>query len=158
MIWDSLAICEYIAELAPEAGLWPEDHAARAVARSVSAEMHTAHKPAISKLRPMNVRRRTTPSDTPAEVKQIFDRHAQVWRECRSGYGKDGPYLFGRFSIADAMCAPTVNRFVSYNVQLGPVEAAYRDAMRAHPLVAEYVALAEAETWVFPPAEVPFAA
>ena len=86
----------------------------------------------------------------------IFDRHTKIWRECRAKYAASGPYLFGQFSIADAMSTSLVNRFVTYNVQLDTIAAAYRDAVRDHPRVKEYVALAEVEPWVYEPSERPF--
>ena len=116
---DSAAICEYVAELAPEVGLWPDDRSTRAMARSVVADIHSfsgAHWSAVEfvsvgAFMPTNIRRRTGPLDIPANIQKIFDRSTGIWRECRTKYGTEGPYLFGQFSIADAMSAPLVNRF-----------------------------------------------
>ena len=105
-LWESLAICEYVAELAPEAGLWPEDPNTRALARAVASEMYSGYKSVVSRTMPTNVRRRTGPLDVPEELQKIIDRNTQIWRKCRAEYASDGPYLFGRFSIADAFsCA-----------------------------------------------------
>jgi glutathione S-transferase len=164
-IWDSAAICEYIAELAPGAGLWPDDRSARAMARSVVADITSfsgAHWSAVEfvsvgAFMPTNVRQRTGPIAVPENIQKIFDRSTKIWCDCRASYRADGPFLFGRFSIADAMSAPLVNRFVTYNVPLDPVAADYRDTMRAHPSVLEYVSLAEAEPWRHEPSERPFA-
>ena len=163
-IWDSVAICEYVAELAPEAGLWPDDRSMRAMARSVVADIHSAsgaHRAGepyidIGAVMPTNIRRRTGPIDVPADIQQIFDRNTNLWRVCRTKYSSDGPYLFGRFSIADAMSAPLVNRFVTYSVPLDILEAEYRDTMRDHPNIKEYIALAEDEPWLHEYSERPF--
>lgn len=163
-IWDSAAICEYVAELAPEAGLWPDDRSTRAVARSVVADMHSfsgAHWAAvpfvsIGAVMPTNVRQRTEKITVPADIQRIYDRNTKIWRDCRSKHAADGPYLFGRFSVADAMSAPLVNRFVTYNVPLEEIEADYCDTIRDHPLMKEYIALAEQEPWVHAPSEHPF--
>jgi glutathione S-transferase len=156
-LWESLAICEYVAELAPNAGLWPDDRERRALARAVASEMYSGYKSVLSRVMPTNVRRRTGPLDVPEELQKIIDHNTQIWRDCRAKYAGDGPYLFGGFSIADAFHAPLVNRFVSYNVPLGPVESEYRDAVRSHPKVMEFVALAEAEPWDYEPSDRPFA-
>jgi glutathione S-transferase len=153
VVWDSLAICEYVAEIAPVTGLYPSDRAARARARSIMAEMHSG----FSALRghwPMNIRRpvRSRPA-TPA-VEADAARIAAIWRETRERFGAGGPYLFGAFTAADAYYAPVASRFRTYAVPLGPVESAYVDAVFAHPAMAEWVARARAETWVVPSDEV----
>ncbi len=163
-IWDSVAICEYVAELVPEAGLWPEDKATRAMARSLVADIHSysgAHWAAvpfvaIGEVMPTNVRARTGPINIPEDIQKILDRNTNMWRDCRIKFAEHGPYLFGQFSIADAMSAPLVNRLVTYSVLLGDIEADYRDTMRNHPNMVEYIALAEAETWQHKPSEHPF--
>jgi len=127
-VWDSLSICEYAAELRPEAGLWPDDLPARAVARSVASEMHTSFA-ALRENMPMNIRSRFPNEGRKPGVKEDIDRVAALWRQCRSRYGADGPFLFGRFTIADAMFAPVVTRFRTYEVALGEVEQAYADAI-----------------------------
>ena len=160
--WDSLAICEYVAEIAPVAGLWPTARSIRAVARSVVADIHsfsgrhTAGVQSASSFMPTNIRQRGGPIVVPEDIQMIFDRHTKIWRECRAKHASDGPYLFVQFSIADAMSASLVNRFVTYNVQLDAIAAAYRDTVRDHPRVKEYVALAEVEPWVYEPSERPF--
>ena len=164
LLWDSMAICEYVAELAPEAGLWPDDRSRRAIARSFVADIHSfsgghrAEVPSIDvgSVMPTNIRERTETIEVPADIQCVFDRNTNVWRECRTKYAADGPYLFGRFSVADAMSAPFVNRFVTYNVPLGDVEAEYRDTIRNHPNIKEYIALAEAEPWSHAYSDRPF--
>jgi len=146
-IWDSLAIIEYLAELAPEAGLWPQDRAARAIARSVSAEMHSGFQPLRQSLG-MNVARTFPGFAVPEAAQADIDRLQAIWAECRKNYGAGGPFLFGAFSAADCMYAPVVTRFVTYDVKLTPESQAYVDAMLAQPFVAEWIAAGKAEPWV----------
>ncbi|QKE64388.1 glutathione S-transferase family protein [Aquipseudomonas campi] len=121
VIWDSLAIAEYLAERFPEAHLWPRGSAARAFARSVCAEMHSGFVPLRSHL-PMNLRRNQPLAELPAEAAADIARVCALWQECRQRFGQDGPYLFGHASIADAFFAPVAARLRSYQVAL-PAEA-----------------------------------
>lgn len=152
-IWDSLAICEHAAELAPEAKLWPGDAAARAVARSISAEMHAGFA-ALRAALPMNIRadRPGVAVDGPAQAD--IERIGEIWRDCRARFGAAGPFLFGAPTIADAMFAPVVARFATYHVPLGPVEQAYAGAVRALPEVAEWAKAAAEEPWVIESEEI----
>ncbi|XXF78955.1 glutathione S-transferase family protein [Myxococcaceae bacterium GXIMD 01537] len=133
LIWDSLAICEYLAETFPAAKLWPQDKAARAVARSVTAEMHSGFSALRSNMA-MDIRGRKPGKghDAPG-VKEDIQRIQQLWNECRARYGQGGSFLFGHFTIADAFYAPVVTRFVTYDVKVDAVGAAYRDAILALP-------------------------
>lgn len=131
VVWESLAICEHLAERFPEAQLWPADRAARAMARSVSAEMHAGFA-ALRKECPMNLTLRTTKALS-AEASANVARVRAIWRECRARFGAGGPWLFGRFSIADCMFAPVATRFRSYGVEVDGVEKAWCDSMLAHP-------------------------
>lgn len=148
-IWDSLAICEYIAELVTDAPdrLWPADRAARAVARSVSAEMHSGFSDLRSQL-PMDCRaRRSRPVSI--TVQQDIDRIFELWNSCRQQYGgrqHGGDLLFGKFSIADAMFAPVTTRLISYGVPLPPDAQAYVDAVWALPAMQEWLDAAAAES------------
>jgi glutathione S-transferase len=144
-VWVSLAICEYVAELAPHAQLWPDDPSARAHARAVSAEM-VGGFPNLRTQHPMNVRARYSDFAKSPEVKAEIERICGLWRECRERFGSGGAFLFGAFTIADAMYAPVVSRFFTYGVKPGPVEAAYMEAVWSHPAVKEWVELARAET------------
>ncbi len=128
-IWDSLAICEYLAERHP--GLWPRDPAARAIARSVSAEMHSGFLALRSNFQ-CNIRRRAPRTPTP-EIQADIDRIAQLWTDCRGRFGQGGPFLFGEFSIADAMYAPVCFRFQTYGVQLSGAAGVYLATMLATP-------------------------
>ncbi|TWI63121.1 glutathione S-transferase [Pseudoduganella lurida] len=143
-IWDSLAICEYLAEQFPDEHLWPQDVAARAMARSVCAEMHSSFASLRSTMS-MNIRaslpgRGRTP-DTQADIGRI----SEIWEECLSRFGHN-EFLFGDFTIADAFFAPVVMRFKTYGVALPPALSAYCDRMCSHPAVARWVAEALAET------------
>jgi len=117
VIWDSLAIAETVAERWPNSGLWPDDPAARAHARSVSAEMHSGFS-ALREAMPMNCRamgRKVTLADA---VAADIDRVFSIWSDCHSRFAKEGDWLFGRFSVADAMFAPVVLRFRTYGINL----------------------------------------
>jgi len=131
-IWDSLAICEYVAELACAVPLWPENRGARAVARAVSAEMHSGF-PGLRQNLPMDFSRHHALPELPSEAAADILRVQTIWRDCRLQFGQGGPFLFGPWSIADAMFAPVVSRFDSYDVPLDAVCAAYVAACLALP-------------------------
>ncbi|WP_029011086.1 glutathione S-transferase family protein [Azospirillum halopraeferens] len=145
-VWDSLAIIEYLAETFPSARLWPEDANARAVARAVSAEMHSGFQ-ALRKALPMDLKARHPGRTFDAEVEADIARIRSLWEDCRRRFGADGPFLFGRFSAADAMYAPVVTRFDTYAVTLDPVSRAYADAILTLPEMREWTAAAMAEPW-----------
>jgi glutathione S-transferase len=151
-VWDSLAICEYLAERFPKAKGWPEDPKARAVARCVCAEMHSGFAAVRTEL-PMNLRgRRTgvTPSDTArAEIDRIFE----IWSDCRRQFGADGKFLFGRFGIADAMYAPVVTRFATYGIELTGEVRAYSEAILALASLKEWTQAAREEDRVITASE-----
>lgn len=146
-VWESLAICEYLAEAFPGAGLWPEDRAARAAARAVATEMHGGFL-ALRRHLPMNIGRAPSVREIPGEVQADIDRVTAIWRDCRARYGRDGDFLFGPFTIADAMYAPVVSRFRSYCVGLGAVEDAYCATIMGSPPMQEWIAAATAEPWM----------
>ncbi len=147
VVWDSLAIGEYLAEKAPAAGLWPADPAARAFGRSITAEMHSGFG-ALRNHLPMNIRRAPAPRPEDAAVAADVARISAIWREARGRFGTEGAFLLGRFSLADAAYAPVASRFVTYRVPLGDTEQAYVDAIFSHPAMREWVEAARAETWV----------
>ncbi|MEK9967561.1 MAG: glutathione S-transferase family protein [Ferrovibrio sp.] len=147
-IWDSLAICEYIADTWPEADLLPEEARARAVVRSVMSEMHSGFA-ALRNEMPMDIHRKSpqakqgvTPSE---ETRRDIARVQQIWQDCRGRFGKTGDFLFGHFTLADAMYAPVATRFRTYDVPLDPVSAAYVDAIYALPAMQEWSAAAAKE-------------
>ena len=146
-VWDSLAICEYLAERHAEKSLWPANAAARAHARAVSAEMHAGFAALRSNMG-MNVRRSFPGVGMTPEVAKDIARIEQLWDDCLQRYG--GPFLFGAFGIADAMYAPVATRFRTYAVGLSAVAQRYADLLLALPAVAEWYAAAHAETEVLP--------
>lgn len=144
-IWDSLAIAEYVNDLFPEKGLWPADRAARSLARAVSAEMHSGFAE-LRRFWPMNFTRRDMRHLRPPAVRRDIDRIAAIWTQCREKYERGGPFLFGAFSIADAMYAPVVSRFMTYGpVELPPRAADYARAMFDLPAMREWGEAAKAE-------------
>lgn len=152
-IWESLAIGEYLAELFPDAQLWPQDRAARAVARAVSTEMHAGFS-ALRTHFPMNMRSSFPNRASTPEVQADIDRINAIWHDCRTRFGKDGAFLFGStFGNADAMYAPVVSRFRTYKVELDPGAQAYCDAVWAYPPMQEWAAAAKNEPWVFEDSE-----
>jgi glutathione S-transferase len=146
-VWESLAIGEYLAEAFPAAGLWPKDVVARARARTVSSEMHAGFGD-LRRYLPMDVGRDLKSESRAQHVAGDIARIQQIWTDCRQRFGQEGPFLFGRFSIADAMFAPVVTRFQTYGVTLDPVCAAYRDTIMNLPAMKEWVEAARRESWV----------
>lgn len=146
-VWDSLAIAEYLAELHPSLQLWPTDPAARAEARSISAEMHAGFTSLRTQMG-MNLRRHFPGTMPSADTQADIDRIEQIWQHCRQRHGIDGPFLFGQFTIADAMYAPVCTRFRTYGVQLSDTCQAYVDHMLALPALREWYAAAVAEPQV----------
>lgn len=144
VIWDSLAILEYLAERHPEDRLWPIDEHHRAIARAVSAEMHSGFQ-SLRQNCPMDIMGRYDNHPGPETAKDDIKRIQEIWTECRERYGKDGPFLFGEFSIADAMYAPVVTRFSTYSVPVTPLVKEYMDAVRALPAMKEWEDGAKAE-------------
>jgi glutathione S-transferase len=152
VVWDSLAIAEYVAERHPDRQLWPADVAARAYCRAVSAEMHAGFA-ALREHLPMNLRRTGRPraDSIPPAVASDIARIKAIWRECRARFGRGGELLFGGFTIADAMYAPVVTRFGSYGVPLDGDERRYADAIEALPAMRAWREGAAAEEWVLSP-------
>lgn len=148
VVWDSLAICSYLADLFPEAELWPQDPAAKAMARSVSAEMHSGF-PALRSELPMNIRSSFPGRAMGPEAQADINRVMAIWRNCRSRYGeRRGEFLFGHFTVADAMYAPVVTRFRTYRVDVEREAGAYGDAVMALPAMQEWAAAAGDEPMV----------
>jgi glutathione S-transferase len=143
-IWDSLAIGEYLAELFPEAGLWPSDPRARARARSLCAEMHSGFSKIRAEL-PMNCRARGAYRDRGPEVGAEIQRMDRIWTDTREEFGAAGPYLFGSRTLADAFFAPVACRFRTYAVPLEGEAATYAEALLDSPEIRTWVESAEAE-------------
>ena len=142
-IWDSLAILEYLGEQHPEGQIWPEPRAARAMARSVSAEMHSGF-PALRQHCSMDLLARLPQPTLPAEVEADIRRIVALWRDCRARFGDAGPFLFSAFSGADAMYAPVASRFRTYVPDL----ARYGDDGTAQAYVESVFAMPEMDAWV----------
>lgn len=148
-VWESLAIGEYLAELFPHADLWPKNAAARAHARAIASEMHAGFIP-LRRFLPMNIRAKHGGFPLSEDVQQDINRIEAIWRDTRDRFGAEGPFLFGPFSLADAMYAPVAARFTTYGIALGEEASLYRDAIMGHPLLIEWRAAAEAEPWMIP--------
>jgi glutathione S-transferase len=146
-IWDSLAIIEYLAEGFPEKGLWPEDRARRAHARSISAEMHSGFL-ALRKECGMNLHRPVGAIALSEDAHANIARIQQIWIECRERYGKFGPFLFGAFGAADAMFAPVVHRLRTYAIPVAPEAQAYMNTMMSFPAFQEWTTAGLVETLV----------
>lgn len=151
--WDSLAIIEAVADTHPALGIWPKDRFARAVARSVAAEMHSGFS-ALRSACPMNLGKKFAPKDRGEAVDADVQRIQRLWADCRSEFGRGGPFLFGAFTAADAMFAPVVSRFETYSVKVTPDSLAYMDAVQALPAYKAWVDAALDEPWTLPNAEV----
>ena len=147
-VWESLAICEYLAESFPTFGLWPKDHAARAAARAVSAEMHAGFR-ALREHLPMNVRSSFPDRGVTPEVQADINRVMAIWRDCRLRFGRgNGDFLFGAFTIADAMYAPVATRFRTYRIDLERDADTYCDTIFALPAMQEWIAAARNEPMI----------
>lgn len=142
LVWDSLAICEYLAEKAPT--LWPTDGRQRAEARAISAEMHAGFG-ALRQSMPMDIHASKPHDGRGPEVLADIARIVTIWEGCRARFAAAGPFLFGAFSIADAMYAPVAWRFKTYAVDVPPASRAWIDALCALPAMQEWQAGALAE-------------
>ncbi|MEA1013215.1 glutathione S-transferase family protein [Sphingomonas sp. LY54] len=153
-VWDSLAIVEWLAEKTDRARYWPEDDAARGMARSMAAEMHSSY-PNLRRECGMNVRKQFPPGPISEEVRQEIIRILELWAEARARHGSGGPYLFGDFGAVDIMFAPVVTRFATYSIPLPRFAAAYAEAIMHHPWMQEWIDAAQEEPWVIERYEVP---
>jgi glutathione S-transferase len=152
-VWDSLAILEYLAETYPEKNLWPKSKAARAMARSISSEMHSGFH-ALRNACPMNLRRPARPIPMTDAAMADVARIETIWRDCRKAYGKGGKFLFGRFSIADAMFAPVVTRLDTFAIPVAKDTRAYMAAVLATKAFQAWKTDALRETAIVPEDEV----
>ncbi|MCP9758411.1 glutathione S-transferase family protein [Aquitalea sp. S1-19] len=143
-IWDSLAICEYLAECFPAAGLWPREATDRATARAITAEMHSGFS-ALRQNLPLNVVAQYSGLSFDEATQADIERISEIWQSLRHDHQDGGPFLFGGFTIADAMYAPVALRFASYGVSLPPLAQAYADHILALPAMQQWVAEARAE-------------
>jgi glutathione S-transferase len=147
VVWDSLAIIEFLADRYGRDLYWPDEQSARGMARSMAAEMHSGFHNLRRDL-PMNVRKSFQPQPLSNEVKAEIDRILQLWAQARARFGGTGQFLFGDWNAADMMFAPVVTRFITYGVPVPPFAAAYVKAVLSHPHVAEWIDKAQDEPWV----------
>lgn len=146
-VWDSLAILEYLTERFPETQGWPEDAAEKALARSLAAEMHTGFS-ALRSHCGMNCRRTPATKPLPDAVYADIERIGQIWQECRRLHSNKGPWLFGRFTIIDAMFAPVALRFCSYQLATHPEAQAYINTVLENPAITAWIDAGKQETEV----------
>jgi len=144
-VWDTLAICEAVAELFPQKDLWPADARARRMARSICAEMHAGFRNLRGAM-PVNIRASLAGKGMNPAVQRDIDRIVEIWESCRERFGRNGELLFGQFSIADAYYAPVATRFRTYAVTLPPAAGRYADALLELSAVREWTAQARRET------------
>lgn len=152
-VWDSLAICEYLAETFPQQHYWPEDKSARIFARSISAEMHSGFE-ILRQNMSMNCRTKYPVKGLVPGLQEDIDRITSIWQECRQKFGGNGKFLFNNFTIADAMFAPVVVRFIMYDVQVDPVSRDYVESILSLPAMEEWITAAKLETEVISEFEV----
>jgi glutathione S-transferase len=153
VIWDSLAIIEWLADRTDRARYWPKDDAARGMARSMAAEMHSSY-PNLRRECSMNVRKQFPPRELSEDVRAEVIRILELWAEARARHGSGGPYLFGDFGAVDIMYAPVVTRFVTYSIPVPRFAAAYMEAILHHPWMQEWIEAAQEEPWVIEKYEV----
>jgi glutathione S-transferase len=154
VVWDSLAIIEYLADKVGRDRFWPKADEARAMARSMVAEMHSSYLP-LRRALPMNVRATVQGVAIDGEVRADIVRILTLWAEARARFGRGGPFLFGTFSAADVIYAPVVSRFRTYGIGVPGFAASYMQAMWEHEWLRQWVAAAESEQWVIEQYEVP---
>ena len=154
VVWDSLAIIDFLADRVGRDRFWPKDETARAMARSMVAEMHSSYL-AMRRQLTMNVRRRFEGIEPSAETRADIVRILGLWAEARARYGKGGPFLFGSFGAADIIYAPVVSRFISYGVPVPGFAVTYMQAVWEHEWMKAWVAASEAEEWTIEKFETP---
>ncbi|QIQ87848.1 glutathione S-transferase family protein [Erythrobacter sp.] len=147
VIWDSLAIMEYLADKVGRERFWPKDDAARGMARSMVAEMHSSYL-ALRRELPMNIRKRIQLGDMTEEARRDIVRILGLWAEARARHGKGGPFLFGTFGAADIFYAPVVSRFITYGISVPGFAQGYMQAVWEHDWTQSWIEAAENEQWV----------
>jgi len=152
IVWDSLAILEYLSEHYLEGAGWPTAPSARAIARAISSEMHSSYSNLRSEL-PMNCRKNFHDISLSEKTEHDVQRVLSLWRHCRGQYGAAGEWLFGGFSIADAMFAPVVLRLHGYNIPVGDVAQQYMQTVLDLPALQEWIDSSKAETEIIDWAE-----
>ena len=154
VVWDSLAIVEYCAEKAGRDRFWPADESARAMARSMAAEMHSGFQ-YLRREHSMNIRQQYPPQPLSEGTTQDVARIFQLWAQARARHGGGGDFLFGAFGAADIMFAPVVTRLVTYAIPVPRFALPYLQAVFAHPFMQDWIAAAQEEPWVIEQFEQP---
>ncbi|MEL6874757.1 MAG: glutathione S-transferase family protein [Pseudomonadota bacterium] len=154
VIWDSLAIIDWLADKTHRDRFWPKDESARGMARSMAAEMHSGFM-ALRTQCPMNTRKRYGGLQFSPEVLQDAARIMQLWAQARARFGGGGPFLFGTYGAVDIMYAPVVSRFQTYGLQVPSFAATYMDTMLQHDWMVQWMEAAEEEPWVIERLEQP---
>lgn len=154
-LWDTLAIIEYVAETWPAKHIWPRNKKARALARSISAEMHSSFQ-ALRNACPMNLRRpeKLPPGGISEAVARDVARIEAIWAQCRKAHGKGGPFLFGKFTAADAMFAPVAARINTFAIPVSQASRAYVDAILATKAFRQWKEESASEPWIIEEDEV----
>ncbi len=147
VVWDSLAIIDYLADKVGRDRFWPKQDAARAMARSMVAEMHSSYM-ALRRQCPVNIRKRVTGAKIDEEARGDILRILTLWAEARARFGAGGPFLFGSFCAADIAFAPVVSRFITYGIGVPGFAAAYMQAVWEHEWMRAWITAAEGEEWV----------
>lgn len=154
VVWDSLAILEYLADKVGRDRFWPKADDARAMARSMVAEMHSSFA-ALRAECPMSIRRQVEGWELGEAARADVVRILTLWAEARARFGSGGPFLFGTFSAADIFYAPVVSRFITYRIAVPGFALAYMEALWEHEWLKSWIAAAEAEDWVIEQWETP---
>jgi len=147
VIWDSLAIMEYLADKVGRDRFWPKNDVARGMARAMVAEMHSSYQ-SLRREMPMNIRRRVHLGDVTEETRHDIVRILGLWAEARARHGKGGPFLFGTFGAADIFYAPVVSRFMTYGISVPGFAQSYMQAIWEHEWTKSWIEAAENEQWV----------
>ncbi|MEL6707721.1 MAG: glutathione S-transferase family protein [Pseudomonadota bacterium] len=147
VIWDSLAILEYLADKVGRDRFWPKDDTARGMARAMVAEMHSSYASLRAEM-PMNIRRHVQLQNVSEQTKADIVRILQLWAEARARHGSAGPFLFGTFGAADIFYAPIVSRFLTYGIGVPGFAQSYMQAIWEHDWMREWIGGAESEEWV----------
>lgn len=154
VVWDSLAIVEYLADKVGRDRFWPADEAARAMARSMAAEMHSSFV-ALRREHSMNIRQVYPPVPPSEAVVADLTRIMELWAQARARFAGDGEFLFGDFSAVDIMFAPVCTRIVTYSLPVPRFAAAYISSVLSHPFMQDWIAGAQEEDWVIEQYEQP---
>lgn len=154
VVWDSMAIIAYLDELSGGQKFWPKERAARAMARSMAAEMHSGFA-ALRRKCSMNIRQIFPAAKPDDDVLAELNRLMEIWAQARARFGGDGAFLFGEFGAADIMFAPVCTRIITYQLPIARFAPPYIDAVLNHPFMQDWIAAAQAEEWVIEKFETP---